>query len=394
MAATAAVFASAPLVLAEDPLTLPLVRVQARLIVAPQPAAANGRILTNDELGAVAPSQPKPYRPVIRFPSAIMRADLGGGIFCNLEYPEPGRKVAAVPPGLTDDEDDKARVKIIPAFESEKYRFTGVMLRFTPVIEGPKLRVKVSGGIGYIRGMPIPQLCGREDIPSENGGRLTDLGKLPWDRVTKHLAEASGLLGTRESLCLDLGELEPGKAATLVVTVVAIGREGLYKKDFAYRSAPPRPSLDVPLMVSGELLEVEEDAPERFGSMGFTLANDRPGFGGTCPSEETFKKLRATVKGRWTRLPPTRLVSGKDSVALWPALPDFRLSTKVFNPLPKAGAIPNYIDELKIRYVGNPGIVQSKSQFHTIFPTLFVLPDPGGSKPRLLFITISLPPDK
>jgi len=394
MPAIAAFLASAPLVFAEDPLTLPLVQVQTRLIVAVQPVAANGRILSNQELSAVAPSHPKPYHSVIRFPSAIMRADLGGGIFCNLEFPEPGRKVAAVPPGLTADDADRARLKGIPAFESENYRFTGVMLRFTPVIEGPKLRVKVNGGLGYIRGMPIPQLCGREDIPSEKGGRLTDSRELPWDRVTKHLAEASGLLGTRESLCLDLGELEPGKAATLVVTVVAVGREGLYKKDFAYRSAPPRPSLDVPLMVSGELLEVEEDAPEMFGSMGFTLADDRPGFVGTYPSEETFKKLKATVKGRWTRLPPTRLVSGKDSVALWPALPDVRLSARVFNPLPKAGGIPNYIEELNLRYVSNPGIVQSRSPFHTRFPTLFVLPDPGGPKPRLLFITLSLPPEK
>jgi hypothetical protein len=393
MAAIAVLFASTAFVRAEDPLTLPLVQVQMRLIVAIQPAAAHGRILTDRELGAIAPSHPKPYYSVIRFPSAIMRADLGGGIFCNLEYPEPARKGAAVPPGLKDDEDDRARLKIIPAFEKDDYRFTGVMLRFTPVIEGPKLRVKANGGIGYIRGIPMGQLCGRENIPSEKGGRMTDLRELPWDRVTKHLAEASGLLGTRESLCLDLGELEPGKAATLVVTVVAVGREGLWKKDFAYRSAPPRPSLGVPLMAAGELLELEQDEPELFGNMSFTLADDRPGFIGAM-TEKTFNKLKANVKGRWTHLPPTRFEAGKDTVGLWPALPDVRLSAKVYTPLPKAGGIPQYIDEFNLRYVGNPGIIQSKSSFHTTFRTLFILPDPGGPKPRLLFITLSLPPDQ
>lgn len=382
-----------PPVLAEDPLTLPLVQVQMRLLVGPWPAAPNGRILTNKGASELVGRYQKPYHTVMTFTPAMMRADLGGGISSILEHPESASKVAAVPPGLTDDEDERARLKILPAFEKDDYRFTGVMLRISPVMEGPKLRVKVNGGIGYIRGMPLEQLSGREKIHSDKGGWLTNLRELPWDGVTKHLGEASGLLGTVESICLDLGELEPGKAATLVVTVLAFGREGLRKKDFAYRAVPLPPSQSMPLLATGELIELEPDDQKVLRSVGLWHGYENPDYLGPC-LPETYEKIKAGLKDRWTHLPATRFETGKDTVALWPALPDVRLSTKVFRLPPKNAAIAATIDELNFRFVGNPGYIRSVASLYTRYPQMFVLPAAAGQKPRLLFITLNLPPEQ
>lgn len=210
-----------------------------------------------------------------------------------------------------------------PAIDDPDYQFAGIRMEFTPEVQGEQINMNCRLAYGH--------------IPGSNPADFdkVDLTKIPWDKVHTFRAECRELLKPTEHLLVPVGEIDPGRHLTLVVSAVPIDATGRPVDATGEPIAtdetdepPARPATPLPplppftVRVSGWLATI--DAQHR-GKQLKPSNMPAPCFFDTA-TDELISEIRDAAKGTVVSLPGIELGESDVPLKLWDNLPEFGAS--------------------------------------------------------------------
>lgn len=127
-------------------------------------------------------------------------------------------------------------------------------------MEGEKLKLNANLGYGFVPGAHYAE--DSPILPTWQTGKswLDEDANVAWDKLVHKQGVATGLLGPDESMAISLGEVTPGRYATVFVTVTPIDATGRPAPDFESAMYEVVPPIKGKVRVRGTVLGLAEGA--------------------------------------------------------------------------------------------------------------------------------------
>lgn len=276
------------------------------------------------------------------------------------------------------------------AIDDPDYQFTGIRMEFTTDFKGEQIDMNCRLAYGH--------------IPGSDPGQLDKLDstKIPWQKVRILRAESRALLKPTQSLLVHVGEIDPGRHLTLVVSVVPIDATGkpvgaseepvdesgneLDETNSSNQQEPvyPRaivvlePPPTVRLKAQGWLLDADQNA-SHFDT--WKKPDGKTILVGPY-SKERAETILKSARGKTIGLPPVEFQSGKTEASLWKQIPDLSL---------KATAGPEgFVFDIAMTTALKPPGVQTSLTTYKGYYLAVNLPSAEPGKSKILLLCVDL----
>jgi len=212
----------------------------------------------------------------------------------------------------------------VRAIDDPDYQFAGIRMEFTPEIQGEQIQMRCRLAYGH--------------IPSTDPDPLdkVDVTSIPWKKIRIFRTESSALLKPTQCQLVPVGEIDPGRYLTLVVSVVPLDATGFpvdttgkpIATDETGEPTPPRLLTPLPPLppftarANGLLATI--DAGHKSDLL---KASNMPApcFFNTA-TDELIAEIRNAAKGALISLPDVELGESIVPLKLWDKLPEFGAS--------------------------------------------------------------------
>jgi hypothetical protein len=188
------------------------------------------------------------------------------------------------------------------------YRFAGIRILYQTQPDGNNISLTCMADFRHFSNSPDPLDFERKPPAS-----------IPWKDLLESRASTQDLqMRPGESVCVEFGEITPGRHATLLVTVVPIDPTGREIADFSIQfPVPELPKASPPVAARTEGCFVDA-AMNPESSVG-------PGAVAALYSSEQLNELKKTLKGPITEIPTMELPGSERWQRISKDLPELRM---------------------------------------------------------------------
>ena len=297
------------------------IKFTTRLLQTSEPFAENGKVITAEELQTLMRKLAQtPDAELMTVPSATCRS--GQNCMIEVIWEKP--------------KDQPTSRKSGQGFDDPSFAFIGIMVRFNGQIAEDGITTDFKIALGQQAGTTLKQIG------------ETNSHKVDWDKVRRIDAGMRKKIVPKNSMCVTIGEIDPGHHLTAIVTASLVDGEGHHidkngqrieaseitipgQVSVKQKPLPPLPPFK--LFASGKVVLVEKPVADKI----ITVNSTSPPCLILPNSEELDEAIRNVPVADLTELPRREIGKATDPLEVWKEFPSFRLNYSYPKPASVAG---------------------------------------------------------